>query len=81
MSLFLNDSISSSMDFFQSPPSVESIASLTVLGSSSMEDNAKAKKKSDGLYLLGCFLTRPNIPTTGVYTSTSSSDSVDTFES
>lgn len=82
VSLFLNDSISSSIAFFQSSPSIESIASFTILGSSSsMEDNAKFERKLGGLYLLGCFIAHLELFMTRVWVSTSSLDLTDSFES
>jgi hypothetical protein len=39
------------MAFFQSFPSYEFIASLTVLGSSSVINKEKLEQKSDGVYL------------------------------
>lgn len=44
LSIFLKDSIYSSMAFFQSSLSIKSIAYLTILGSFCMEGNEKVEK-------------------------------------
>jgi hypothetical protein len=50
------------MAFFHSLPSVKSIASLTVLeSSSSMEDNTKDEKILGGQNLSGCFVSHPDL--------------------
>jgi hypothetical protein len=54
------------MAFFQSFPSYESTASLTVLGSSSVIDKEKFEQKSDGVYLSGSLLSRTDLLNTGV---------------
>ena len=69
------------MDFFESSPPDESIASLIVLGYYSMEDNVKFEKTLGGLYLSSYFLSRLDLLMTEVCNSTFSSDSVDPFES
>jgi hypothetical protein len=54
------------MAFFQIFPSYESIASLTVLGSSSVIEKEKFEQKSDGLYLSGSLISRNDILNNGV---------------
>ena len=81
VSFLLNASISSSMAFFQSSPSIKSIASLTIIGSSSVADNAKIEQKLGGLYLLDYFLAKLDLLITGVCGSTSSYNLVNPFES
>jgi hypothetical protein len=69
------------LDSFQSFPSVESTASPTDLGSSSMVGNTNVEWKLGGIYLSTIFLTRSKLLTNGVGCSTSSFDSVDSSES
>jgi hypothetical protein len=66
---------------FHSLTSVQSTTSTTDLASSSMEISTNAKTKSGEIYLSMGFLTLSDLLTIRVYSSTSSSDSVDSFES
>jgi len=81
VSFLFKDDISSSMAFYYNLPYVESIASFTILGSSSMADNEKAERKLGGLYLSGCRGARLDLQTTGICGSTYSTDSVKSSES
>jgi hypothetical protein len=57
---------------FHSFPSYESIASLTVLGSSSIIDKEKFEWKLGGVYLYGCLVSLTDLLNPGIWGSSSS---------
>jgi hypothetical protein len=60
-SFLSKETISSTMKFFQSLLSSESIASLIVMGSLSVIDKEKLAQKSGGFYLSSCLLSQTDL--------------------